>query len=99
MYFMDAGRYRLHRRALQVLDTLAPKEQEQVRAKVAALAKLPPERWVGRGAKRLDLDPTLYLVRINASLRAILRANDDGVPEIQDLVRRDTLATFANGHA
>jgi hypothetical protein len=80
------------------LQTLSPKEQEQVRAQVAALARLPPERWPKRTARWFDLEETLYLVRINASLRAILHIDDGGL-EVQDLVRRDTLATFGKGHA
>jgi hypothetical protein len=91
---MEVGSYKFHRRALAALNQLAGDEQAQVLEALAALVDTPAARWPVAQAKRLPGDQSLYLVPVNDSLRAIVRAADGQEPEVMDVVRHETLESF-----
>jgi hypothetical protein len=92
---MEVGKYTLHRRAVIALHQLPDAEQMEVRERLATLVAIPPAEWSSSGVQKLASDPSLYLLRVNASLRVILRAGDGQRPEILDVVRHETLESFA----
>ena len=93
---MEPNRFALRRRALQVLDALAPEEQKQVLDKLEALGKLPREQWPMHEFSRLPGEEPLYLLRIPPRLRLFVRMDDGSQPEVLDIVHRDRLAAFAS---
>jgi hypothetical protein len=96
---MEVGSYKWHRRAFTALNQLAGDEQAQVLERLASLVDTPAASWPETLAKRLPDDPSLYLVRINDSLRVILRSVEGQQPEVMDIVRHETLKSFATGAA
>jgi hypothetical protein len=96
---MEVGSYKFHRRAFTALNQLAEDEQAQVLETLAALVGTPTAQWPLAQAKRLPGDPALYLVPINDSLRALVRAAAGQEPEVMDLVRHETLASFTKAAA
>jgi len=96
---MEVGSCQWHRRAFTALNQLAGDEQAQVLERMASLVDTPAALWPATLAKRLPGDPSLYLVRINDSLRVILRSVEGQQPEVLDIVRHETLQSFATGAA
>jgi hypothetical protein len=92
---VEVGTYKIHRRALAALNQLTPEEQAQVQERLAGLVDTPADQWPAALAKRLPGDPSLYLVRVDDSLRAIVRGADGQQPEVLDIVRHETLQSFA----
>jgi hypothetical protein len=92
---VEDGRFQLYRRARMALDQLSDVEQAEMLEKVAQLVAVPPEHWPARDVSRLPGDEPLYLLRVNASLRVILRAVVGAPAEVLDIVRHETLKTFA----
>jgi hypothetical protein len=91
---MNDSRFLLHRRALLAYNALTRTEREALQAALTPLGDLPPTRWPGAGAVRLESPDLLYMVRVDDSLRAIVRPADDSRPEVLDLVRHETLERF-----
>src|SRR5947209_12020581 len=96
---MEVGSYKFHRRALSALNQLAADEQAQVLERLAGLVDTPASQWSAAQVKKLPGDPALYLVRVNDSLRAIVQAGNRTEPEVLDLVRHETLQSFAKGNS
>jgi hypothetical protein len=96
---MEVGSYQFHRRAFTALNQLTGGEQAEVLESLAALVDTPPTEWPAARAKRLPEEEPLYLVRVNDSLRIIVRAADGQVPEVMDLVRQETLESFTKAAA
>jgi hypothetical protein len=94
---MPELRFTLHRRALVGYNELAPAERDRLQAALAPLVDLPAERWPTVGAVRLESADPLYLVRVDDSLRAIVRPTPTGPPELLDLVRHELLERFFQG--
>jgi hypothetical protein len=94
---MEVGSYRFHRRALAAFNQLTDDEQTQVLATLAALLDAPAVQWPAAQATRLPGAVPLYLVRVNDSLRIIVRVDDGQEPEVVDIVRHETLQFFKNG--
>ena len=92
---MEVGKYRFHRRAMMAFHQLPSAEQAQVLERLTALVALPPDRWSAAGLQKLASDPSLYLLRVNDSLRVILRVADGPSVEVLDVVRHETLELFA----
>jgi hypothetical protein len=91
---MDLGTYKFHRRAFTALNQLAADEQAQVRHRLESLVDTPPDRWPATLVQTLPGDQRLYLLRVNDSLRAFVRAADGQEPEVMDIVRHETLEAF-----
>ncbi len=87
---MESGKYTLHRRAMMTLQQLPEDEQAAVRERLATLGDVP-----SAGIKKIAADQPLYLLRINDNLRVILRAVAGQPPEILEVVRQETLESFA----
>jgi hypothetical protein len=94
---MNDVRFLLHRRALAAYSVLTAAERDALERAVAPLIDLPEERWSRAGAVRLESAEPLYLVRVDDSLRAIVRPREGGQPEVEDLVRHETLERFFKG--
>jgi hypothetical protein len=94
---MPESRFTLHRRALLGYDTLTQAERDRLQAALAPLVDLPAERWPTVGAARLESADPLYVVRVDDSLRAIVRPTPAGPPELLDLVRHELLQRFFQG--
>jgi hypothetical protein len=96
---MEVGTYKFHRRALMAFHALTDDEQAQVLEALAPLVDTPVPQWAALQVKKLTGDQSLYLVRVNHSLRAIVRAADGQEPEVMDLVPQETLDLFAKAAA
>jgi hypothetical protein len=92
---VETGKYTLHRRAKIALHQLPEDEQNLVLERVAALADIPFSDWPVAVARKLPGEPSLFLVSIDESLRLLVRVAEGQQPEVQDIVRRETLETFA----
>ena len=93
---MDVGQFQFHRRAFAALNELSPADRAKVLDQLAALDGIPRRDWsAGQQVRKLGTDPALYLLRIDQSLRAIVRAPEGQEPEVLDLVRHETLERFA----
>jgi len=92
---MEVGRFQFHRRAFAALSELSPEDQTRVLDQLSALEGVPRQHWSTSLVRKLGTEPGLYLLRIDHSLRAIVRALDGQVPEVLDLVRHETLEKFA----
>jgi hypothetical protein len=93
---METGLYEFHRRAFTALNELSEEDRAKVLDCLTQLAGQPRDRWPSQQAKRLNGDPDLYLIRIDDSLRAIVRMSNDLTLNVLDLVRHETLESFAN---
>ena len=92
---MEVERFRFHRRADMALNELSPADQAAVRERLAALADVPPRQWDAREVTRQGATTPLYLVRVDDSLRALIDLHADRAPEVLDIVRQETLESFA----
>jgi hypothetical protein len=70
---------------------LEPDEQARVRERLAMLANLPRSEWPAEVATRLQPGSLDYLVRVDDSWRLFIGEDNDGRPEVQDIVRQETL--------
>ena len=61
---------------------------------LAVLADTPVAQWPATRVKKLPGDQSLYLVRVNDSLRMIVRVTAGPEPEVMDIVRHETLEAF-----
>ena len=94
---MSDNRFLIHRSAFLAHSTLTPRERGALETVLGPLVGLPEERWPTAGAVRLDSAEPLYLLRVDDSLRAIVRPAAGGRPELLDLVRHETLERFFKG--
>ena len=92
---MSEPRFSLHSSALMGYDLLTNAERETLDAVVAPLLGLPEDRWPSAGAIRLDSPAPLYLLRIDPSLRALVRPGPEGQVEVHDLFRQETAERFS----
>jgi hypothetical protein len=92
---MRFERFKFHRRAEAALHELPPADQAAIRERLAALAQVPTREWDAREVKKPGTDGPLYLVRLNDSLRAFIDLHANGSPEVLDIVRQETLESFA----
>ncbi len=91
---MNGSRFLLHRRALLAFNTLTQTERDALESAMAPLADRPEDQWSAAGAVHLESADPLYMVRVDGSLRAIVRPATGGQPEVLDLVRHETLQRF-----
>jgi hypothetical protein len=94
---MDDLRFSIHRRALPAYHEINRAERSALEAALAPLVNRPERQWPQAGATRLESADPLYLVRVDKSLRAIIRPTAGGQPEVLDLVRHETLERFFRG--
>lgn len=94
---MANPKFHVHRRARLAFDDLTASERKALEERIAPLADLPAEKWSSTKAVRLDTSQPLYLLRIDDSLRALVRPGRGGQPEIVDFVRHETLERFFKG--
>ena len=94
---MNDHRFLIHRRASLGYSTITPGEREALDTALRRLVDLPENRWPTAGAVRLESEEPLYLLRVDESLRAIVRPAAGGQPELLDLVRHETLERFFKG--
>ena len=92
---METPLFRFHRRALIALNQLPEDERTRIRERLELLVQTPLRDWPMAGAKKLHAETSLYLVRVDDSLRLIVRAGEGEMPEVQDVVRHETLEMFA----
>lgn len=96
---MEVSSYPFHRRALTAFNQLTDEEQAEMLDRLAALVAVPTAEWPAAQAQRLPGDQSLYLVRVNESLRIIVRVIDGQKPEVMDIVRHETLESFTKAAA
>lgn len=77
------------------LAQLSLEDQQRVREIIASLPGADPNEWPPDRVRKLPGDRPLYLLRVDDSLRAILGNGAGRQPEVLDIVRRETLETFA----
>jgi hypothetical protein len=88
-------KFKFHRLAKFSLEQLPATEQADVLKKLDALVGVAPGNWPGRFVKRVPDDPSRYLLLVNGTLRAILRAVEGKQPEVLDLFRKEASDRFA----
>ncbi len=88
-----------HRRALATFHELTADEQARVQETLMPLFGTPVGEWPAAQVKKLPGDQSLYLVRIDESLRAFVRVADGLEPEVMDIVPRETLEYFSKAAA
>lgn len=93
---MNSLHFTVHRRALLAHNTLTAAERDALETALAPLSDLPEEQWGTVGAVRLESSEPLYMLRVDKSLRAIVRPTG-GAPEVLDLVRHETLERYFKG--
>jgi hypothetical protein len=94
---MNNHRFLVYRSAALGYSRLTAEERAALERVLAPLAAVPQDRWPTAGAVRLESPEPLYFVRVDDSLRAIIRPAADGRPEILDFVRHETLELFFKG--
>ena len=94
---MSDTRFLVHRRAFLAYNTLSPSEREALAQAITPLIDAKENRWPKAGAVRLESVEPLYMVRVDDSLRAIIRPNPGGRPEVLDLIRHEMLQRYFNG--
>ena len=91
---MTKPAFLVHRRALLGYNGLTRTERRSLREAIAPLLKLPEDQWTQAGAIRLQMKEPIYLLRLDKSLRVLVRPLPDGKVEILDFVHRETLDYF-----
>jgi hypothetical protein len=74
---------------------LPHEEQEAIRAAAAPFANRPEEEWPRLGARRIEMEPVEYQIRVGDRWVVYLRPNAEGVPELTDFVTPERLKLFA----
>ena len=88
---MTSVPFAINHRASSGYTTLTPEERAAIQAAIDPLVDRPEEEWTAHGAIRLGSPEPLYLLKIDASLRAIVQPTPGGRPELLDLVRHERL--------
>ena len=88
---MSTDSLKLHRRARFSLWGLDPDVQERVRQRLAQLADLPRSEWPTDIVSRYGSKPNRYLVRVDDEWRLIVGEDNDGRPEVEDIVSQGRL--------
>jgi hypothetical protein len=73
---------------------LKPAEREALDAAIASLADLPERDWPTKGAIRLGLPETTFMLKLGPSLRAFVRPTPGGKPKVLDFVNQETIDWF-----
>ena len=88
---MQIGNYQFHRLAFMMFLQLEADEKAQVRERLLSLDGTPAAQWPATLAKKLPGDRSLYLVRIDDSLRAFVQTAPGQQPEVMDITRQETI--------
>ena len=96
---MAFSTYKVHRRALMVLNQLSDAEQRRLQERLTVLFEIPVAQWPAVWVKRLEGDQPLYLVRIDDTLRVLIQVEEEQQPELMDIVRQERLESFARAGA
>ncbi len=96
---MPSKHYEIHRRARMTLNQLSEAERKEVLDRIALLLEIPVEQWPAVWAQRLPADPSLYLVRINDSLRGFLRVENGQPVELMGVAYQEALDALAGSAA
>jgi hypothetical protein len=91
---MVPSRFLLHRRAQLGYSILTQTEREALEASIAPLLGLPEVQWQSARVARLEGEEPFYVVKVDDSLRALVRPTREGPPEVLDLVRHELLQRF-----
>ncbi len=92
---MENGSFGFHRRAFMALGELSDAERAAILDRLEALSATSPRDWQARVVRRPGIASTLYLIRIDESLRVLIAAPEGRTPEVVDIVRHETLQQFA----
>jgi hypothetical protein len=85
------SRLKVNLRARTALSTLATDLRSSIIRVVAALQRVPPEKWSKEHTTRITNDKPVYLVHLPGALRAVVRTLDTGQLELLNIVREDML--------
>ncbi|HYT93713.1 MAG TPA: hypothetical protein VEL76_33650 [Gemmataceae bacterium] len=96
---MEISNFKMHRRAVWAFRELDADEQAQVRARLALFSEIPLAQWPPALVKRLPGEEPIYLLRINESLRAFIRAAEGQQPEVLDFAAQAWLDFLAKADA
>src|SRR5258707_402649 len=77
----------IHRRALVAINMLTASERRALESVIAPLVGRSEAQWPARGAVRLESPQSLYVVRVDGSLRAIVQPAVDGQRDVVDLAQ------------
>ncbi len=88
------SRLKVNLRARTALSTFATELRNSIVRVVAALQRVPPEKWSKDQAERITDDAPVYLVVLPDAMRAFVRVLDTGELELVDIMSEDTLRLF-----
>jgi hypothetical protein len=80
--------------ALSLYSALTPEDRAAINTALAPLLRLPYERWPEAGAVSLDSPELQFFVKVDRSLRAIIRPTREGKLELVDLIRHEWVKQF-----
>jgi len=87
---------KFHKRATVALDMLSLEQKNAVLKSINYLANFGLESILGKNVKPLNIDESLYLLRVNHSLRVFFRLNPQNEIEILDILMKERLEVFAH---
>lgn len=87
----NSDRIILHRRVLPGLDVLTPEETENFWKAVNSLEDFSPERPLPENITKFNKDEPIYVIKVDASLRAMLGFTEDNKIEIIDLFPQERI--------
>jgi hypothetical protein len=90
--------FAIRHQAFSSYTSLTPEERVVIQAAIEPLVGRPEQEWTAHGAIRLGSADPFYLLKIDASLRAIIQPTPEGRPELLDLVRHETLEFMFGNH-
>lgn len=85
-----------HKRAIVALDALYLEVKNSVLKSINYLSIVGIKPALEKNIQKFHIDEPLYLLRVNPSLRVILRVSDQKEIEILDIVMKERLELFAS---
>lgn len=84
-----------HKRAIVALNALSIEDKNSVLKSINYLSVAGIDPAFGKNLKKFQIDEPLYLLRVNPSLRVILRVAEPDEIQILDIVTKERLELFA----
>ena len=83
-----------HKRATVALDALSLEDRKSLLKAINHLAIFGIDSVIGKDVKKIKVDESLYLLKVNPGFRIIFRLTDRDEIEILDIVMKERLELF-----
>jgi hypothetical protein len=84
-----------HKRAIVALNALSIEDKNSVLKSINHLSIVGIDSALGKNLQKFNINEPLYLLRVNPSLRVILRVAEPDEIQILDIVTKERLELFA----